>query len=156
EIIATMRKSPATVSLVFLMAFGSVRAQTPTGIISGVVTDSAGAHIGGARITVTNRESGLTRNLTTLTDGGDRAFSLPSGCYRVVAEAVGFRLRERFPIVEAGTTTTVNLILEVGELSENVNVSDVAPLINYEQHQVGAVVNREQIENLPLNGRNFL
>src|SRR5207245_2894129 len=55
-----------------------------------------------------------------------------------------------------GTITTVNLALEIGEVTEQVTVDDVAPLINYESHQVGGVISRKQIENLPLNGRNFL
>lgn len=72
------------------------------------------------------------------------------------AEAAGFGLLERTATVEAGTTTTVNLMLQVGGVSEKINVNDVAPLIHYEHHQVGGLVSREQIENLPLNGRNFL
>jgi len=63
---------------------------------------------------------------------------------------------ERTISVEAGTTTTVNLLLQIGEVTEQVTVDDAAPLLHYEQHQVGGVVSRNQIENLPLNGRNFL
>ena len=133
-----------------------VRAQVPTGTIAGVVTDPAGAHLAGARVRLTDRESGLTRSLITSTQGDYTAAALPPGTYRVTAEARGFRLLERLATVEAGTTTTVNLTLEIGEVTEKVIVSDVAPLINYEQYQVGGLVSRRQIETLPLNGRNFL
>ena len=132
------------------------RAQAPTGTITGVVTDPAGAHVSGARVRLTDRDSGLTRSIITSTEGVYIAAALPPGAYRVTAEATGFRLSERLATVEAGTTTTVNFTLEIGEVTEKVIVSDVAPLINYEQHQVGGLVSRGQIETLPLNGRNFL
>jgi hypothetical protein len=146
----------ATLLLAALLAPGFARAQAPTGTIAGVVTDPAGAAVAGAQITVTSRASGLTRNFTT-SDGGDySAAALPSGVYRVTVEAAGFAALERAATVEAGTTTTVNLMLQVGGVSEKVSVNDAAPLIHSEQHQVSGLVNRKQIENLPLNGRNFL
>jgi hypothetical protein len=131
-------------------------AQAPTGTIAGVVTDPAGAHVAGARVRLTDRDSGLTRSLITTTEGDYSAAALPPGAYRVTAQATGFRLLQRLATVEAGTTTTINFTLEIGEVTEKVIVSDVAPLINYEQHQVGGLVSRTQIETLPLNGRNFL
>src|SRR5437773_3728506 len=144
-------------SLWFWCAFSSLTyAQTPTGVISGVVTDPAGARVAGARVIIINRDSGLRRNLITSTEGDFTAVALPSGTYQLTAEATGFHRLERTTVVEAGTTTTVNLSLQIGEVSEQVTVDDAAPLINYEQHQVGGVVSRKQIENLPLNGRNFL
>ena len=136
--------------------FSFARAQTPTGVISGVVTDPASARVGGARVTIINRDSGLRRDLTTSTEGDFTAVALPSGVYQLTTEATGFHRLERVTVVEAGTTTTVNLSLQIGDVTEQVTVDDVAPLINYEQHQVGGVVSRKQIENLPLNGRNFL
>src|SRR5712691_4236970 len=146
-------------TVIFLLAFvivGSARAQTPTGVISGVVTDPAGARVAGARVALINRDSGLTRNLITSTEGDFTAAALPSGIYQLTTEATGFRRLESATVVEAGTTTTVNLTLQIGDLTEQVTVDDVAPLMHYEQHQVGGVVSRKQIENLPLNGRNFL
>jgi hypothetical protein len=151
-----MGKGHTTIFLLAFVIAGSARAQSPTGNIAGIVTDANGAHVAGARISITNRDSGLTRNLTTSTEGDYSVTALPPGVYRATAEATGFRLLERVATVEAGTTTTVNLRLEIGEISAKVNVRDVAPLINYEQHQVGGLVNRQQIEDLPLNGRNFL
>src|SRR5262249_46416145 len=90
------------------------------------------------------------------TEGDYSAPALPPGVYQMAAEAAGFTLVERTATVEAGTTTTVNLTLQVGGVSEKLMVNDAAPLIHYEHHQVGGLVNRAQIENLPLNGRNFL
>ena len=92
----------------------------------------------------------------TAVEGRYAADSLPPGAYRVTAEAQGFKKLQRDVRVEAGTTTRVDLALQVGGLSESVTVAGAAPLLWYDHHQVGGVIGREQIENLPLNGRNFL
>jgi len=131
-------------------------AQTPTGNIVGIVTDPAGARVAGARVDVVNRDSGLRRDLITSTEGDFSAAALPSGSYQVIVEATGFHRLERTATVEAGTTTTVNFSLQIGDVMARVTVADAAPLMQYEEHQVGGVVSRKQIETLPLNGRNFL
>jgi len=151
-----MGKTRAKLFLFLFVVAGSAYAQTPTGNIVGIVTDPAGARVAGTRVSIINRDSGLRRNLISSTEGEYSAAALPSGVYSVTGEATGFSLVERTATVEAGTTTTVNLTLQVGDVRETVTVENVAPLINYEQHQVGGVVSRKQIENLPLNGRNFL
>src|SRR5437867_13242984 len=58
--------------------------------------------------------------------------------------------------VEAGRTTLVDVMLEIGDVSEIVTVRGAVPLLRYDHHQLGGVIKREQIENLPLNGRNVL
>jgi len=63
--------------------------------------------------------------------------ALTHGGYRVTAEAIGFAVTERVTIVEAGTTTTLNFKLAIRQTAENVIVTEVVPLINYEQHQLG-------------------
>lgn len=146
----------AMLFLVALLANGSAHAQAPTGTIAGVVTDPAGAPVADALVTITNRDSRLTRTLNTSAEGDYSAAALPPGVYRVTAQATGFLLLESTATVQVGTTTSDNLTLRIGEISEKVKVDDAAPLINYEHHQVGGVVSRAQIENLPLNGRNFL
>jgi len=151
-----MSKARTMVFLLVLVAAGSARAQAPTGTIAGVVTDPAGAPVAGACLSITNRDSGLTRSLTTLAEGNYSVAALPSGVYQVTTEAAGFRLLECTATVEAGTTTKVDLKLQLGEVSEKMTVNDAAPLIHYDHHQVGGLVSRKQIENLPLNGRNFL
>src|SRR2546427_1324337 len=151
-----MRRIRSYCLVVTFLAVGSVYAQSPTGTIAGVVTDSSGARLPAARVVITNRDNGLTRNLVASTDGDYSAAALPSGVYTVAAEANGFRRLERAATVEAGTPTTVDLTLEIGQVTEQVTVDDATPLINYESHQVGGVISRKQIENLPLNGRNFL
>ncbi len=142
--------------LLIMLAVGSVRAQTPSGTIAGVATDQTGAALVGARVDIVNRDTGQTRTLTTSADGVYNAAGLPSGVYRIAIEALGFKRLEREASVEAGTTTTVDLTLEIGEMTERVTVAGTQPLIRRDHHQVGGVVTRDQIESLPLNGRNFL
>ncbi len=152
-----MRRIGAKLFLVALLTTGPAYAQAPTGTIAGVVTDSAGAPVAGARVSVTNRDSGLTRSLNASEEGDYSAAALLPGVYLVTAEANGFSLLQRTATVETGTTTTVNLTLQVGGVREQVTVSDAAaPLMNYESHSVGGLISRAQIESLPLNGRSFL
>ena len=146
----------AKLFLIVLMAVGSAYAQAPTGTIAGVVTDSAGKPIAAARVRLTNRGSGLTRNFTTSAEGDYSAAALRPGDYLLTVAADGFSLLERVVTVETGATTTLNLTLQIGEISEQVTVDTAAPQIQYEHHQVGGLVSRNQIEDLPLNGRNFL
>src|SRR5256712_3130880 len=141
---------------VLLSRAGLVHAHPPTGPIGGIVPDTNGPPPPAARVTITNRDNGLTRSIVASTEGDYSAAALPAGVYTVAAEANGFRRLERAATVEAGTTTTVDLTLEIGQVTEQVTVDDATPLINYESHQVGGVISRKQIENLPLNGRNFL
>jgi len=156
EQVTTVIRIEAQLLLLVLLAVASARAQAPTGTVSGVVTDPAGGPIAGARVRLTNRDSGLTRSLTTSAEGDYGAAALPPGMYQVTAEADGFGPLERTAAVETGMTTTLDLTLQVGGISERVTVSTAGPLMQYEHHQVGGLVSREQIEDLPLNGRNFL
>ena len=142
--------------LLVLIAPEAARAQGPTGTIAGIVTDSSGAVLVDARVSIVNRDTGQARAVTTSADGSYSAPSLPPGVYRVTAEATGFKRLARAASVEAGMTTTVDLPLQLGDLSEIVAVSAAQPLIRQHHYQVDGIVTREQIENLPLNGRNFL
>lgn len=71
-------------------------------------------------------------------------------------EATGFDSIERTAKVEVGTTTTVDLQLQAGAISEKITVNDVAPLIRYHEYQVGGLISRNQIENLPLKRAKLL
>jgi hypothetical protein len=133
-----------------------VHGQAPTGTISGTVMDFSGGSVSEATVLVVNTDSGLTRNLTTTADGNYSAPALPPGVYRVTTVASGYARLERTATVEAGTTTITDFVLQLGEVSALVTVSDTAPLLRYDQHQLSGLISRKQIENLPLNGRNFL
>ena len=152
----SMPRSLTILLLLTLSAAVATGAQAPTGTIAGVVTDATGAAVAGARITINSRATGLNRNLTSSEDGNYSAPSLPPGEYRVTAEATGFSSLERTDTVEAGTTTRVDLPLDVDKVRDKVSITTAAPLIRREEYQVSGLVRREQIEDLPLNGRNFL
>jgi hypothetical protein len=133
-----------------------VRAQSPTGAIVGLVTDPSGAAVTGARVIVLKRDTGQSRTAATSPEGRYDVEALAPGDYTISAELTGFRRLARAAIVQAGTTTTVNVALEVGDVRADVTVSGAAPLLQHEHHQVTGLVTRIQIEDLPLNGRNFL
>ena len=146
------------ISLSILLALGFswsvlVFGQAPTGIISGTVTDESGALVPNATITITNKGTGVARNITSNTDGTFSAAALPAGQYDVRAEVQGFRTTLREAQVEVGSSTTVNLTMTVGASKEVVTVEAATAQINYENHEIQGVIQREAIQDLPLNGR---
>ncbi|HLK18978.1 MAG TPA: TonB-dependent receptor [Bryobacteraceae bacterium] len=152
----------ATLQLCLLSAllfFGSIvagLAQAPVGDVSGTVFDESGAVIPNAAVTITNKETGLVRNVTTNAAGQYNASALPSGTYEIRTEVSGFRTLLREANITVGGITTVDLHLQVGQSKDIVTVESVTPQIEYEQHAIEGTVNRQQIEDLPLNGRSFL
>ncbi len=109
-----MKKIVLAVLSLELIALGAVRAQAPTGAIAGVVTDPTGAAIPGARIVVTNKQTAAQRTLVTTNEGDYSAPVLLAGVYEVTAEAPGFHRLAREATIEAGSTTTVNLTMQLG------------------------------------------
>ena len=131
-------------------------AQAPSGAIAGHVRDLSGALLPGVQVTIVNCETGQGRSVTSSGDGQFTAAALLPGTYVVRGEADGFKRLERAATVEAGTTTTVDLALELGDVQESVTVSGAAPLMHYQSHGVAGVVTQRQIQDVPLNGRSFL
>jgi hypothetical protein len=153
-----MRRNAAVVTVFAwgLITLGSVHAQAPTGGIAGTVSDPTGSAIPGAHIVVMNKQTGAQRAMVTTNEGDYSVPALPPGVYEVTAEAHGFQRLRREAIIEAGTTTTVDLDMQVGPSTQTVTVDAASPQIRYDSHEVGGVVTRPQIEGLPLNGRSFL
>lgn len=150
-------KNAVRVLLAFQLGMqGLVYAQAPAGGIAGFVTDATGARIGSATVIVTNKETGLKRELLTSDGGAYSAPALIPGAYEVTGDAKGFKPIAREAVVEAGNTTSVNLVMQVGAGTESVTVESASPQIRYESHEIDGMVTRPQIEGLPLNGRNPL
>jgi hypothetical protein len=127
-----------------------------TGSIVGVVSDPSGAVIGGAAVTITNAATGQHISLTTSSSGSFNSGALIPGNYKTLVSAKGFNSAEATVTVLIGNTATVNVSLRIGNEKEVVEVQDSASQVNTEQATVQGVLNEQQIENLPLNGRNFL
>lgn len=153
-----MRKAISLLILLFMVLWSSVvlQAQTATGSISGTVTDESGAVVPSATVTVTNKATGAARNLTANSEGLFSAPALQAGDYEVKVEVRGFRTEVRQAQVLAGNATTVNLALSLGSTQEVVNVEAATAAINYDSNTVQGSIERNVIQEMPLNGRSFL
>jgi hypothetical protein len=134
----------------------SALGQAPVGTISGIVYDETGAVIPGADVTVTDTATHLTRHVTSSSVGEFNVAALPASLYEVRVSMQGFSSLVRPATVEAGTTTTVEMHLQVGKTGDTVTVEEASSQINYESHSVEGTITRQQIQDLPLNGRSFL
>jgi hypothetical protein len=132
-------------------------AQTPSGEISGVVTDQTGAVMAGVKVTLTNPATNANREVQT-NDAGLYTFpALPPGIYSLNVQKTGFRAIERRNIeVLVGSANRIDFQLEVGELSNTVEVMGGAPILQSENASIGTVIENRSIVELPLNGRNYL
>jgi hypothetical protein len=138
-----------------LMLAAAVRAQV-SGMISGTAVDTSGAVLPGVKVAVQNLETGAIRG--TVSDGLGRysVLSLPIGRYEVKAQKEGFRTEVRTGITLAvGQEATVDLVLGVGEIRQQVTVSGEAPLVSATPTETAGLVGKRQIKNLPLNGRSY-
>ena len=151
-----LRNALLTVVLSFLAA-ASASAQTVRGTILGTVTDSSGAVIVKARVTVKEFATGLTRSELTNDEGEYSIPQLPVGIYTLTVEAPNFKKSERAGIeLRVDDRLRVDIPLTVGAVSEVVAVEATAPVISTDSATVGNVVDNKKVTELPLNGRNFL
>jgi hypothetical protein len=127
-----------------------------TGNIVGTVNDSSQAVVGGAQVTITNVSTGQLIHLITNPLGFYNSGALVPGDYRVRASAEGFSSVELSLTVLVGNTATANVTLQLGPKTEVIQVQASALRVNTEQPMVQGVLSAQQIENLPVNGRNFL
>src|SRR6266850_868917 len=134
-----------------------VGAQGTGGRISGTVVDSSGAVLPGATVTIVQDQTKLTRSATTDKDGAFLFVSLPVGSYTVSAELFGFRkeVKSGFTLVSDGRVTA-DFALPVGQVSEVVTVTVTGEQVNTTSGEIARVVDREQVQNLALNGRQYL
>jgi hypothetical protein len=125
-----------------------------TGQITGTVKDQSGAVLPGVEITATQTETGITRNAVTNETGSYVLSNLPIGPYRLEAALPGFRTFVQSGIVlQVNASPAINPVLEVGQVTEQVEVQANAALVETRNQGVGQVVENERILELPLNGR---
>ena len=153
-----MRKLHILIFAVLLLPLFNVMAQEPFGSIEGTVKDPQGAIVQSATVTVRNTATNVTRTVVTNESGQYRVLQLQPGNYEVKATATNFKQSVLESIqVQVGQIATADVGLEVGGASELVTVTpDSEVQIERSDNTVSGVVSTRQIENLPLNGRNFL
>src|SRR5688500_8062036 len=143
----------ATAFLVVLLAAASARAQA-TAQISGTVRDQSGAVLPGVEISATQTDTGISRSVVSNETGSYVLPNLAIGPYRFEARLPGFRTFLQTGIVlQVNANPVINPILEVGQVSEQVEVQANAALVETRAQGVGQVVENERILELPLNGR---
>ncbi len=162
----TCSVSPMRKLFLFLAAFAALLLLLPlaglaqstisTGNINGTITDPTGAAVPGAKVTITRTDTGVATVATTNSSGFYNSGSIIPGNYTVKAEAKGFATSETNVLVQIGNNSAVNLKLQIGAENTTVTVEAAAAGVNTEQTSVQGVLTATQIENLPVNGRNFL
>jgi hypothetical protein len=145
--------------LIFCLAFGAAGAaaqsQASSGQIAGDVTDPNGAAVPNASVTVTNKETGLTRTATTSDDGLYTIVLLPPGTYTVTAQASNFaEAKVENVVVNVGRVVDVKIALGVSAVTETVLVT-AETVLQVTRSESDAVVNEQAISSLPINGRRF-
>jgi hypothetical protein len=140
-----------------VVAAASLDAQSPTGSIAGLVEDGSHAVVQHAGVTVVSGDTGFTRATSSDARGAFSVIELPPGRYRVTVERAGFATVVREDVsVEVGTSTTVRFALRPANVEQAVTVAGVTTELDRHSSGTGGVVTRTQIEELPLNGRNYL
>src|SRR6201988_3817907 len=130
--------------------------QGSNGRILGTVTDQSGGVVSGATITIIDKDRGVARTLTTDDAGEYNAPTLIPGTYTVRVELKGFRTIERQNVLlEVGKEVRVDLTVQPGEQTQSVTVTEAVPLVETTNATLGGTLNNAQIQDLPLNGRNY-
>ena len=131
--------------------------QTIYGSIVGTVSDASGGVVPGATVTLTNNGTGERRTASTASDGAYRFMNLVPGVYKVEVEQAGFKRYTRDQIqVNVEAAVRVDIALQVGEVTQSVEVSAAAALLQTENASISQVVASRSVQELPLNGRNIL
>src|ERR1700756_96167 len=143
---------------VLFLSYQPARAQSnvQAGTIQGVVTDPQGGVVPNAKVTITNKDTGATIETTTSSAGTYTSGSLTPASYTVRVEAPSFKTTEVTMPVLVNVVTSANVKLELGASSTVVEVNGQSVTVNTDQAQVSGSLTTQQIENLPVNGRNFL
>ena len=143
----------------FVLLFSTIllaQTTTGTGSINGTVTDPSGAVLEGAKVDITNIATNQLISLTSNTSGSFNSGALVPGTYKVQVSMKGFSAVSQTVTVQVGNTATANAKLQVGQESTVIDVQASSEQVNTEQATVQGVLTSNQIENLPVNGRNFL
>jgi len=143
-------------TLTLLLFSVSALAQSTAGRILGTLTDQSGAAVAGASVIITDVQRGATRTATTDESGAYAVPDLQPGTYKIRVEARGFKTTERPNIViEVATDVRADFALQPGQVTEMVVVQEDVPLVNTTSSTLGGTLSNQEINDLPLNGRNY-
>src|SRR3954469_6859139 len=133
-----------------------LQAQVDTGSITGTITDPSGAVVSGAKVTLFNQGTGASLTTTTTSDGGYKFSPVRVGTYKLDATSQGFQTTTQTGVVvNIGSNVALNFSLKPGSQTETIEVTSSAPVLQNQDASVGQVVEQREVNNLPLNGRNF-
>ncbi|HXJ38529.1 MAG TPA: TonB-dependent receptor, partial [Bryobacteraceae bacterium] len=145
-----------SICFVLLCATAPLAFSQTTAGVNGTVTDSSGALIPAASVTITNLDLGARQETTTDSGGAYQFAILQPGRYSLVAKKEGFKQVAREGVgLEVNQLARIDFTLEPGALSETIQVLDSAPLLESNTSSVGQVIETRAVSDLPLNGRNF-
>jgi hypothetical protein len=145
-----------TILFVFFAATAGICfGQAETARLQGTVTDPQGAAVAGAEVTVTNTDTGRVVSVQTSNEGFYIAPALPRGNYHVEVEKSGFEKTAQSFELQVAQIGVVDFSLQVGAVTQTVTVEGGSPVIDAADSAIGEVVEARQVEEMPLNGRNF-
>jgi len=146
------------ISIVLMNFAGAVTLRADvTGSILGTVHDRSGAVVAGAQVTVLNVQTNLKQEAVSGTDGSFRILALPAGDYKLAVNAKGFRpFVENNVVVQVNDQLRLEVVLDVGSVTDTVEISANAVQVQTENTQLGDVIDSKKMLALPLNGRSYL
>ena len=152
-----MRSIHVVFFLLSLLVAAPIQAQVTTADLIGTVTDSSGAVVVSAQVTATNEGTSQARSALTDASGNYLISQLHPGRYTLSCELAGFKKLVQTGIeLQVNQRAQINLVLEVGEVNQVVEVEGTAPLLESQSSVLGSVISETQVQDLPLNGRNFV
>jgi len=150
------RPSFCSLSLMLLFVLVVVSPAQTTAVLNGTVSDGSGAVVPGVSVTVTNAETGIQREAATDSTGSYDIRLLPPGTYNIAVKKDGFRQLTRESVrLEVNQVARIDFTMQLGAVTEAVEVSASAPMLESSNSSVGQVIETKAVSDLPLNGRNF-
>jgi Carboxypeptidase regulatory-like domain/TonB dependent receptor/TonB-dependent Receptor Plug Domain len=153
---AILRVLLLVLAAILFLGANPLLAQVDTGSVLGTVTDSSGAAVHGATVTLTNEGTSAALSTTTGNDGTYKFTPVRIGSYKITVTLTGFEtVVQTHVTVDVGQNVVADFTVKPGKVSETVEVTAAAPVLQSQDASVGQVVNSQAVNDLPLNGRNF-
>jgi hypothetical protein len=154
---ASVLRTAALFAAVTITTAGHLWGQVSTGEITGTVKDPSGAALANAKITLVNTATGVARDIVSNQEGVYDLPAIPPGIYSLRVSVPGFRTEQREGIeIQVGRVAGIDISMQIGSISDTVEVRGGAPVLETESASVGTVIENKRIIDLPLNGRNPL